>query len=126
MVLTGGEPGLQVDADLLDGLKSAQFEVAIETNGTVPLPGGLDWITVSPKPGLPLQIQKGTELKLVFPQDEEDMAPSHFAHLDFEHFYLQPKDGPERQKNLNSAINYCQRFPQWRLSLQTHKMIGLP
>ena len=126
VVLTGGEPGLQVDSDLLEALKQAQFEVAIETNGTVPLPPGIDWLTVSPKPGLPLQVRKGTELKLVFPQDEADMAPTHYADLSFEHFFLQPKDGPDLEQNLLSTIAYCQRFPQWRLSLQTHKMIGLP
>ena len=126
VVLTGGEPGLQVDEALLQELKGRGFEVAIETNGTVALPTGFDWITVSPKPGLPLHVRTGTELKLVFPQDEDAMAPRRFVDLPFAHFYLQPKDGPEQQQNLTAAIDYCQRHPQWRLSLQTHKLIGLP
>ncbi len=126
VVLTGGEPGLQVDGSLLRELKLEGFETAIETNGTLALPSGLDWVTVSPKPGLPLEVTEGSELKLVFPQSDPSMAPSQFNHLKFEHFYLQPMDGPEQGKNLHAAVDYCQRFPQWRLSLQTHKMIGLP
>lgn len=126
VVMTGGEPALQLDEPLVQALKVRGFEIAIETNGTLDLPAGLDWITVSPKPGPELRLLAGTELKLVFPQDEPELAPQQFEHLAFEHFYLQPKAGDDDEKNLAATIDYCQQHPRWRLSLQTHKMIGLP
>jgi 7-carboxy-7-deazaguanine synthase len=123
VVCTGGEPLLQMDAPLVDALHAAGFEVAVETNGTVPAPTGLDWICVSPKAGAQIVVTRGSELKLVFPQP--GAMPDRFTELDFTHFFLQPMDGPERQRNTQSAVEYCLRHPQWRLSIQTHKVIGI-
>ena len=124
VVCTGGEPLLQLDAVAVDAMQRVGFEVAVETNGTQAAPENLDWITVSPKAGAPLKLTRGSELKLVYPQT---MAmPENFAGLAFEHFYLQPMDGPDAAKNTKLALQYCLSHPQWRLSLQTHKMLGIP
>jgi 7-carboxy-7-deazaguanine synthase len=123
VVLTGGEPLLQVDADLIDALHARGFEIGIETNGTIEPPDGVDWICVSPKAGATLLVRQGHELKLVYPQ--ADAMPAAFAGLSFERFSLQPMDGPEVAANTERAINYCMRHPQWRLSLQTHKTVGI-
>ena len=122
-ILTGGEPLLQVDAELITALHGHGFAVGIETNGTLAPPDGIDWICVSPKAGAELKLRRGHELKLVYPQDGAE--PERFAELAFERFSLQPMDGPEATANTARAIDYCQRHPQWRLSLQTHKMIGI-
>ena len=124
VVVTGGEPALQLDATLVAALKARHFAVAVETNGTRPLPDGLDWICVSPKAGAPLTVTGGDELKLVYPQT--GAPPDSFAHLDFRHFFLQPMDGPELGANTRSAIAYCQVHPTWRLSVQLHKSLGIP
>ncbi|MFH1344779.1 MAG: 7-carboxy-7-deazaguanine synthase [Pseudomonadota bacterium] len=123
VVLTGGEPLLQVDADLIDALHARGFEIGIETNGTIEPPDGLDWICVSPKAGAELRVRQGHELKLVFPQ--ADAMPAAFAGLAFERFSLQPMDGPDATENTARAVDYCLRHPQWRLSLQTHKTLGI-
>ncbi len=123
-VLTGGEPLLQVDPALIDALHGQGFEIAIETNGTMEAPQGLDWVCVSPKAGTALKQTRGQELKLVFPQDALD--PTQLTGLDFAHFWLQPMDGPAREANTAAAVTYCLAHPQWRLSLQTHKLIGIP
>lgn len=124
VVLTGGEPLLQVDEFLVDALHARGFEVALETNGTLPSPAGVDWICVSPKPGSPLVITKGNELKLVFPQI--GVEPDRFEALAFEHFLLQPMDGPAKEENTKATVAFCLANPQWRLSLQTHKFLGIP
>lgn len=124
IVLTGGEPMLQVDQPLIDALHSEGFTIAIETNGTLSVPRSIDWICVSPKAGAPLKQTTGDELKLVFPQ--RDIAPESLSHLNFKQFYLQPMDGPERNANTAAAIAYCKVHPQWRLSVQTHKILGIP
>lgn len=124
VVCTGGEPSLQLDSELLAELHQRGFEVAVETNGTRTLPDGIDWICVSPKAGSQLIINTGQELKLVVPQ--EGLNPSDFAGLDFKHFFLQPLDGPARALNTAIAVDYCKNNPRWRLSLQTHKYIGIP
>ncbi len=123
VVLTGGEPALQLDSELIDALHAEDFEIAIETNGTLPLPDGVDWICVSPKADAPLQVTRGDELKLVFPQDLA--MPERFEDLAFEYFFLQPMDGPFREKNTQRAIEYCLANPIWRLSVQTHKYLGI-
>jgi len=123
VVCTGGEPLLQIDAALIDALHAASFEIAIETNGTIAAPPGIDWICVSPKAGAPLVQRSGQELKLVYPQ--EDAPPEAFEALDFQHFFLQPMDGPHRKANTAAAARYCLEHTRWRLSLQTHKFIGL-
>ena len=122
-VLTGGEPLLQVDAALIDALHEQGFEIAVETNGTQPAPVGLDWICVSPKARAPVVLGGGHELKLVYPQ--ADAMPERFEHLAFQHFLLQPMDGPDAAANTQAAIAYCLAHPQWRLSVQTHKVLGL-
>ena len=124
VVLTGGEPMLQVDLELIRALHAAGFEIGIETNGTLAVPGEIDWICVSPKAGAELRQTQGDELKLVFPQ--AGAAPEAFEGLAFDHFFLQPLDGPARAENTTAAADYCRRHPRWRLSLQTHKLIGLP
>ncbi len=124
VVCTGGEPLLQLDAGLVDALHELGFEVAIETNGTKRPPPGIDWICVSPKAGAVLELTKGDELKLVFPQS--GAGPERFEGLDFAHFFLQPMDGPALAANIQAAAAYCLAHPRWRLSLQTHKLIGLP
>ena len=125
VVCTGGEPLLQLDAALVDAFHAEGFEVAVETNGTQPAPRGLDWICVSPKANAPLRLTNGDELKLVFPQREPDAQPERFEHLQFRHFMLQPMDGPEIVDNTRRAVEYCLAHPRWRLSLQTHKLLGL-
>jgi 7-carboxy-7-deazaguanine synthase (Cx14CxxC type) len=124
VVLTGGEPMLQVDQDLVDALHAVGFRVAIETNGTLPVLESIDWICVSPKAGSELKQTQGDELKLVYPQDGLD--PAQFLGLAFRHRFLQPMDGPERDANTRAAIAYCKAHPLWRLSLQTHKLLGIP
>jgi 7-carboxy-7-deazaguanine synthase len=123
VVLTGGEPLLQVDAALVDALHASGFEIGVETNGTIAPPAGLDWICVSPKGGSDLVVRRGHELKLVYPQPLA--APEAFAGLAFERFSLQPMDGPEITENTARAIDYCLNHPQWRLSVQTHKSLGI-
>ena len=122
-VLTGGEPLLQVDAALIDALHARGFEIAVETNGTIAAPPGLDWVCVSPKAGAELVVREGDELKLVFPQEEN--TPEDFADLAFERFSLQPMDGPDIAQTTQAAIDYCLQHPQWRLSVQTHKSLGI-
>ena len=122
-VLTGGEPLLQIDAALIDALHARGFLIAVETNGTIQPPPGLDWICVSPKAGADLVVRKGHELKLVYPQ--AGAPPENFADLAFERFSLQPMDGPDIAQSMENAIAYCLRHPQWRLSVQTHKTIGI-
>jgi 7-carboxy-7-deazaguanine synthase len=122
-VLTGGEPLLQVDDDLVRALHGRGFRVALETNGTLPAPAGIDWICVSPKSGTRLEITRGDELKLVYPQ--AGAPPERFAALAFDNFLLQPMDGPDVLANTREAIRYCLSHPQWRLSLQTHKHLGI-
>jgi 7-carboxy-7-deazaguanine synthase (Cx14CxxC type) len=124
VVCTGGEPLLQLDEAAIAALHHAGFEVAIETNGTIEPPSGLDWICVSPKVGADLVVRGGNELKLVFPQGDAD--PESYRSLAFDHFLLQPMDGPEREANTQIALRYCLHHPGWRLSLQTHKMLGIP
>jgi 7-carboxy-7-deazaguanine synthase len=124
VVCTGGEPLLQLDEALITALHGRGFEIAIETNGTLQAPAGIDWVCVSPKAGAPLVQKSGDELKLVFPQKDAD--PARFEQLDFKHFFLQPMDGPEQRANIELAAQYCLSHPRWRLSLQTHKLIGLP
>ena len=124
VVCTGGEPLLQLDTPLIDALHAKGFEIAIESNGTQVAPPGIDWICVSPKAAAPLLLTHGNELKLVFPQPLA--MPDRFEHLDFEHFFLQPMDGPDRDANTQAAIAWCLANPQWRLGLQTHKITGLP
>ena len=123
VVCTGGEPLLQLDAEAVAALHDEGFEVAIETNGTLAAPVGIDWICVSPKARATLVLRRGNELKLVFPQP--DMEPERFESLDFEHFFLQPMDGPRTAENTKSATQYCLTHPRWRLSLQTHKLLGI-
>ena len=124
VVCTGGEPLLQLDGRLLDALHARRFRVAIETNGTQPVPRGVDWVCVSPKAGAPLVVERGDELKLVYPQAGAE--PERYEDLDFPHFFLQPMDGPDRARNTELAVAYCRAHPRWRLSLQTHKLIGIP
>jgi 7-carboxy-7-deazaguanine synthase len=123
VVCTGGEPLLQLDEKLIDALHDRGFEVAVETNGTKPAPSSLDWICVSPKAGAPFVQTSGDELKLVYPQ--ENAPPEKFARLVFDHFFLQPMDGRETALNTERAIEYCLAHPKWRLSIQTHKLVGL-
>lgn len=124
VVCTGGEPLLQLDDALIAALQARGFEVAVETNGTVEAPAALDWICVSPKSTAELKQTSGDELKLVYPQ--VDAPPERFAGLDFDNFFLQPMDGPDRVANTAACIAYCMAHPQWRLSLQTHKVTGIP
>jgi 7-carboxy-7-deazaguanine synthase (Cx14CxxC type) len=124
VVCTGGEPLLQLDPPLLAALHAESFEVAVETNGTVRPPAGIDWLCVSPKAGAPLAVREGNELKLVYPQVGAE--PERFEALDFDHFFLQPMDGPAREANTAAALGYCLAHPRWRLSLQTHKLLGIP
>lgn len=123
VVCTGGEPLLQLDDAAIAALHDAGFEVAIETNGTLPVPPGVDWICVSPKAGARLVQQSGDEIKLVYPQ--ADALPEAFEGLSFTHFFLQPMDGPDREPNTRRALEYCLAHPKWRLSLQTHKSLGI-
>jgi len=123
VVLTGGEPLLQVDSALVDALHAAGFTIAVESNGTVPAPAGIDWLCISPKAGAPLLQRQGQELKLVYPQPL--LPPADLEALAFERFCLQPMDGPDLVRNTARAVAYCQAHPQWSLSLQTHKLIGI-
>ncbi|MFC0502892.1 7-carboxy-7-deazaguanine synthase [Asaia krungthepensis] len=124
VVFTGGEPLLQIDDPLIEAVRAAGFEIAIESNGTIAAPSGIDWICVSPKPASVVTQRSGQELKLVFPQ--KALPPSLFEEWDFTHFWLQPMDGPDRVANTAAAVAYCLKNPRWRLSLQTHKLIGIP
>ncbi|HEY8698081.1 MAG TPA: 7-carboxy-7-deazaguanine synthase [Rhizomicrobium sp.] len=124
VVCTGGEPLLQLDEPLIAALHDSGFEIGIETNGTLQPPRGLDWICVSPKANAELNLMRGNELKLVYPQ--AGAPPERFAELAFDNFFLQPMDGPQREQNTRATIDYCLSHPQWRLSLQTHKLIGIP
>ena len=123
VVCTGGEPLLQLDAALVQALHARGFTIAVESNGTQDPPPGLDWICVSPKAGAPLRLREGNELKLVFPQDGAE--PERFESLGFDHFFLQPMDGPRLAENTAAALAYCLAHPRWRLSLQTHKLLGI-
>ncbi len=124
VVFTGGEPLLQLDMQLIDSMHAHGFEVAIETNGTLPVPAGVDWICVSPKTGAELQVRQGHELKLVIPQQGQALAD--YEALAFRHFYLQPMDGPDIEANTRLAIELCKKNPKWKLSLQTHKLLQIP
>ncbi|UAL11421.1 7-carboxy-7-deazaguanine synthase [Caulobacter segnis] len=124
VVCTGGEPFLQLDDAAIEALHARGFQIAVESNGTLEAPAGIDWICISPKADAPVVQTSGQELKLVFPQDKA--MPERFANLDFERFYLQPMDGPDRDRNTQLAVAYCLSHPQWRLSVQTHKYLGLP
>ncbi len=124
VVCTGGEPLLQLDRALIDALHLRGFEIAVETNGTLEAPAEIDWVCVSPKAGARLVQKSGSELKLVFPQ--VGALPPEFEGLAFKHFFLQPMDGPQREANTQLALQYCLEHPRWRLSLQTHKMLGIP
>ncbi len=126
IVCTGGEPLLQLDKDLILALKAKGFEIGVETNGTIEAPEGLDWICVSPKANAALKQVSGSELKLVYPQDEAEAQPERFETLQFDHFFLQPKDDTRQAEHIAAAAAYCMKHPKWRLSLQTHKLIGLP
>jgi 7-carboxy-7-deazaguanine synthase (Cx14CxxC type) len=122
VVCTGGEPLLQLDAALIDALHRENFIIAIETNGTIPVPEGVDWVCVSPKANAPLVVTRGDELKVVYPQE---IGPEVYAGLEFDHFFIQPKDGPDAARTLQASIQYCADHPKWRLSLQTHKLLGI-
>jgi len=124
VVCTGGEPLLQLDEEAVEAFHARGFEVAVETNGTLPPPAGLDWVCMSPKAGTELAIRAGDELKLIFPQ--QGAEPERYVDLEFTHRFIQPMDGPDRTANTEAAIAYCLEHPQWRLSLQTHKLIGIP
>jgi 7-carboxy-7-deazaguanine synthase (Cx14CxxC type) len=124
VVCTGGEPLLQLDAPLIEALHAYAFRIAIETNGTLTPPAGIDWICVSPKAQAPLTLTRGDELKLVYPQAGAE--PERYEAMDFRHFFLQPMDGPQRAENTRLAVEYCKSHPRWQLSLQTHKLIGIP
>jgi 7-carboxy-7-deazaguanine synthase (Cx14CxxC type) len=124
VVVTGGEPLLQLDSDLVTAVKRRGFEIAIETNGTLDPPPGINWTCVSPKANAPLRLKRGNELKLVYPQ--EGLDPTDLAGLEFDHFWLSPMDGPMRSENTRAAIDYCLSNPKWRLNLQTHKITGIP
>jgi 7-carboxy-7-deazaguanine synthase len=124
VVCTGGEPLLQLDSELVQALHGEGFEIAVETNGTLPPPDGIDWLCVSPKAGAELVVTRGDEIKLVFPQ--AGVAPDQFERLGFGHYFLQPMDGPDREANTSAALQYCLAHPRWRLSLQTHKLLGIP
>lgn len=125
VVCTGGEPLLQLDAAAIDAFHDAGFEVGVETNGTVAAPDGIDWLCVSPKADAAVVQQSGSELKLVYPQSEGEAQPDQFADLSFEYFFLQPCDDENLDANTRSVVDYCLRHPQWRLSLQTHKILGI-
>jgi len=125
VVCTGGEPLLQLDPAAIDALHAVGFEIGVESNGTIAAPAGIDWLCISPKGKAPLLQTAGNELKLVYPQQEAEAQPANFEQLPFEHFYLQPLDSPERAANTRRATDYCLAHPQWKLSLQTHKILGI-
>ena len=124
VVFTGGEPLLQLDVRLIDSMHACGFEIAIETNGTLPVPAGVDWICVSPKMGAELVVRKGNELKVVIPQPHQELQA--YENLEFDHFFVQPMDGPVVERNTRLAIDVCKRNPKWKLSLQTHKLLQIP
>lgn len=124
VVFTGGEPLMQLDAELIDAMHAVGFEIAIETNGTISVPEGVDWVCVSPKMGAELIVSKGDELKVVIPQLGQDMQK--YAQLDFKHFFVQAMDGPLQAENIRKAVDFCKRNPVWKLSLQTHKLLNIP
>ncbi|MEB0140950.1 MULTISPECIES: 7-carboxy-7-deazaguanine synthase [unclassified Undibacterium] len=124
VVLTGGEPLMQLDAGLIAALHAVGFTIAIETNGTLPVPVGVDWVCVSPKMGAELVVRKGNEIKVVMPQIGQNMAT--YADLDFEHYFVQAMDGPLREDNLRLAVDFCKQHPHWKLSVQTHKLLHIP
>lgn len=124
VVFTGGEPLLQLDTELIQAMHDCGFEIAIETNGTLPVPEGVDWVCVSPKMGSELAVRRGSELKVVIPQAGQQLAA--YAELDFDHFYVQPMDGPDAEANTRLAIETCKTYPRWKLSLQTHKLLQIP
>lgn len=124
VVFTGGEPLMQLDAELIDTMHGRGFEIAIETNGTLPVPAGIDWVCVSPKMGSELVVQKGDELKVVIPQLGQELQ--RYAQLEFNHFYVQAMDGPLQADNLRRAVAFCKANPLWKLSLQTHKLLNIP
>ena len=124
VICTGGEPLLQLDAPLIEAFHEKGFEVAIETNGTLEVPAGIEHVCVSPKAGADLVVHRGNELKLVFPQPGAE--PERFEHLEFDSFYLQPMDGPAKEENSLAAVRYCMAHPKWRLSVQMHKILGIP
>ncbi|MCH8073389.1 MAG: 7-carboxy-7-deazaguanine synthase [Proteobacteria bacterium] len=126
VVCTGGEPLLQIDDAAIEALHNAGIEIAVETNGTLQAPAGLDWICVSPKAGATVVQTSGDELKLVYPQPEPEAQPERFIDMAFSHFFLQPMDSANREENTQAAIRYCLDHPHWKLSLQTHKIIGIP
>ncbi len=123
VVLTGGEPLLQVNDELVAALKQEQIYIAVETNGTLDAPDHIDWICMSPKANTEIKLKKGNEIKIIFPQ--ESLNPEKFSLFDFSEFYLQPMDSNKYQENLNATITYCQKNPKWKLSLQTHKILGI-
>ena len=123
VVLTGGEPALQADNALIEAIHRFGYKIAIETNGTLPLPAGIDWVTVSPKANTKLAVQSGDELKIVYPQG--DISPESFENLDFKHFVLQPQDGKDLKKNIKACLMHCFAHPRWRLGVQSHKIIGI-
>ena len=124
VVFTGGEPALQINDELLFELHRVNGHCAIETNGTLELPSAIDWICMSPKANTDIVVTSGDEIKIVYPQ--AGVNPADYSHLDFSHFYIQPMDGPFREKNTKAAVEYCKNNPQWKLSLQTHKMLDIP
>lgn len=123
IVCTGGEPLLQLDENLIKALQQKGFEVAIETNGTIEVPDGVDWICMSPKPNTEIVVKSGHELKFIYPQS--DISPENFEQLNFQHFFIQPMDGPDQSNNIQKSIDFVQQNPRWRLSLQTHKIVGI-
>ena len=124
VVFTGGEPLLQLDKDLIDSMHAIGFTIAIESNGTIDVPAGVDWVCISPKVGSELKVRKGNELKVVIPQEGQQIAD--YEGMDFEHFYLQPMDGPDAARNTRMAIELCKANPKWKLSMQTHKLLQIP
>lgn len=125
VVCTGGEPLLQLDSAAIDALHAVGFEIGVESNGTILAPSGIDWLCISPKANADLQQVTGNELKLIYPQTEREAQPEVFEHLEFDHFFLQPMDGPDVQENTRRTIDYCLQNPRWRLSVQTHKFLGI-
>ena len=125
VVCTGGEPLLQLDELAIGALHDAGFEIGVESNGTISAPDGIDWLCISPKGSAEVEQFSGDELKLVYPQNEKSAQPAEFEHLSFKNFYLQPMDSPSRDENTKRAIDYCKRNPRWKLSLQTHKYLGI-
>lgn len=125
VVCTGGEPLLQLDEELIVALHASGFEVGVESNGTLEAPAGIDWLCISPKGAAPVVQTWGHELKLVYPQAEDEAGPEHFIEYRFEHFFLQPLDDEEREMNTRRAVEYCLANPRWKLSMQTHKVLGI-